>query len=182
MFAIILLLLPDKSSIADRRLLEPIRDCDIFNHQRRIFRWKYYPSFVSLDVDIKGAQEFDDMEINELLVSFIVLYMMLSAVALIPPTITKTRYWVTWWDYVFPLLGMPLWFILRGFHIGDDISTTNFAFEVFFILILSVATPWMRYYLAYCKAKIVAYLSFSLTFLPILTTFLLRMTVPLLPT
>ncbi len=121
------------------------------------------------------------MEINELLISFVVLYMMLSAVAMIPPIIAKARYRRTWWDYVFPLLGMPLWFVLIGFHIGDDISTTNFAFEVFFILILSVATPWIRYYLAYSQAKIVAHLSYALTFLPIITTFILRLTVPRLP-
>jgi hypothetical protein len=122
------------------------------------------------------------MEINELLISFGVLYMMLSAVALVPPVISKKGYRVTWWDYVFPLLGMPLWFVLRGFQVGDDISTTNFAFEVFFILILSVSVPWMRYYLAYCQAKMIAYLSFSLTLLPIVMTFFLRLTVPLLPT
>ena len=121
------------------------------------------------------------MEINELLVSFIVLYLMLSAVALVPPVITKTRYRITWWDYVFPLLGMPLWLILRGIHVGDDISTTNFAFEVFFILVLSVAVPWIRYYLGYCQAKIVAYLSYALTFLPIIMVFILRLTVPRLP-
>lgn len=122
------------------------------------------------------------MEINELLISFIVLYMMLSAVALVPPAITKTRYWVTWWDYVYPLLTMPFWMALWQLHIGDDISTTNFAFEVFFLLILSVATPWIRYYLAYSQTKIVAYLSNSLTFLPIVTTLIMRLSVPHLPT
>lgn len=122
------------------------------------------------------------MEINELLISFIVLYMMLSAVALIPPFITKTRYWVTWWDYVYPLLTMPIWFGLWKLHIGGEISTTNFAFEVFFLLILSVAIPWIRYYLAFSQAKMVACLSYALTLLPIAATFILRLTVPNLPT
>ncbi len=122
------------------------------------------------------------MEINELLISFIVLYMMLSVVALVPPVITKTRYKITWWDYVYPLLTMPLWLALWKLHIGDDVSTTNFAFEVFFLLILSVATPWIRYYLAYSQAKIIGYLSIALTFLPIVTTFIMRLTIPLLPT
>ena len=121
------------------------------------------------------------MEINELLISFIVLYMMLSAVALVPPIITKTRYWVTYWDYVYPLLTMPFWLALWKLHIGGDVTTTNFAFEVFFLLILSVATPWVRYYLAYSNAKIVAYLSNAITFLPLITTFVMRLTMPQLP-
>jgi hypothetical protein len=121
------------------------------------------------------------MNINELIISFIVLYMMLSAVALVPPSITKTRYWVTWWDYVYPLLTMPLWFALWKLHVGDAVSTTNFAFEGFFLLILSVAIPWIRYYLAYSQVKIVAYLSNALTFLPIITTVVTRLSVPNLP-
>ncbi|MGD9008000.1 MAG: hypothetical protein PVG41_08770 [Desulfobacteraceae bacterium] len=121
------------------------------------------------------------MQINELLISFVVLYLMLSGVALIPPAITKTRYWVTWWDYVYPLLTMPFWMALWQLHIGDEISATNFAFEVFFLLILSVATPWTRYYLAYSQAKTVHYLSNSLTFLPLATTLIVRLIVPHLP-
>lgn len=121
------------------------------------------------------------MALNELIVSFVVLYMMLSAVALIPPIIGKSRYNVTVWDYIFPLVGMPLWFVLRQLGVGDNISITNFAFEVFLIMILSTATPWMRYYLAYCQSKTVAFISFSLTFVPVLVTFVLRLTVPLLP-
>jgi hypothetical protein len=121
------------------------------------------------------------MQFNELVISFIVLYLMLSSVALVPPAITKTRYWVTWWDYVYPLLTMLFWFILMWLHVGDEISPTNFAFEVFFLLILSVATPWIRYYLAYAKAKTVAYFSNSLTFLPLITTFIIRLIIPHLP-
>jgi hypothetical protein len=152
----------------------------MFNYLRRIFRWKYDTNFVSLN--IKDSQEIDHMQFNELLISFVVLYLMLSAVALVPPAITKTRYWVTWWDYVYPLLTMPFWFALWKLHIGDDISATNFAFEVFFLLILSVATPWIRYYLAYSKTKMVAYLSNALTFLPITITLIMRLSVPYLPT
>jgi hypothetical protein len=129
----------------------------------------------------KDEQESDPMQINELLISFIVLYLMLSVVALVPPAITKTRYWVTWWDWVYPLLTMPFWMGLWQLHIGDEISATNFAFEVFFLLILSVATPWTRYYLAYAQAKAVRYLSNSLTFLPLATTLIVRLTVPHLP-
>jgi hypothetical protein len=121
------------------------------------------------------------MQINELLISFVVLYLMLSVVALVPPAITKTRYWVSWWDYVYPLLTMPFWMALWQLHIGDEISATNFAFEVFFLLILSVATPWTRYYLAYSRAKIVSYLSNALTFLPLVTTLVVRLCVPQLP-
>jgi hypothetical protein len=145
-----------------------------------IFHWKYESDFVSLNT--KDTQELNDMEINELLISFVVLYLMLSAVALVPPAITKTRYWITWWDYVYPLLTMPFWFALWKLHIGDDVSTTNFAFEVFFLLILSVATPWIRYYLAYSQKKMVVYLSNALTFLPIITTLIMRLSVPHLPT
>ena len=121
------------------------------------------------------------MQTNELLISFIVLYLMLSVVALVPPAITKTRYWVTWWDYVYPLLTLPFWMVLRQLHIGDEISATNFAFEVFFLLILSVAIPWTRYYLAYTRVKIVNYLSNALTFLPLVAALFVRLSVPHLP-
>ncbi len=122
------------------------------------------------------------MDINELLISFIVLYMMLSAVAMVPPIIAKSRYRVTWWDYVYPLLTMPFWLVLWKLHVGGDVSTTNFAFEVFFLLILSVATPWTRYYLAYSQSKMVACISNALTFLPLVATVITRLSVPLLPT
>ena len=116
------------------------------------------------------------MAINELVISFIVLYMMLSAVAMIPPVISKNRFRVTWWDYVY-----PLWFLLWWLDVGDGVSTTNFAFEVFCILILSVAVPWSRYYLAYAASKAAAVISFSLTFLPIIVTFFFRFCIPKLP-
>ncbi len=123
--------------------------------------------------------------INELTISFIVLYMMLTGVSLVPPVITKTRYWVTWWDYVYPFVGMPLWFLLwfllSWLKVGPGVSTTNFAFEVFCILILSVATPWMRYYLAYSKSRTTAVISFCLTFVPIIVTVFFRFCMPLLP-
>ncbi len=121
------------------------------------------------------------MDKIEIIVSSIVLFMLLSSVAIIPPIIGKKRYWITWWDYVFPFLGMPLWLILLAVGVGDDISTTNFVFEMFFIMILSVMVPWFRYYLAYSKARFIPALSFLITFLPILVTIALRFFVPLLP-
>jgi hypothetical protein len=123
--------------------------------------------------------------LNELTISFIVLYMMLSGVSMVPPVITKTRYWVTWWDYVYPFVGMPLWFflwfLLSWLKVGPGVSTTNFAFEVFCILILSVTAPWMRYYLAFAKSKASRVISLSLTFVPIIVTVLFRFYMPLLP-
>lgn len=121
------------------------------------------------------------MAINELIISFVVLYMMLSAVAMVPPVITKSRYWVSWWDYVYPFLSMPLWFLLWWLDVGEGVSTTNFAFEVFCILILSVAVPWFRYYLAYASSKAAAVISFCLTFLPIIVTIFFRFCIPELP-
>ena len=121
------------------------------------------------------------MAINELTISFIVLYLMLTAVSMVPPVITKTRYWVTWWDYVYPFVGMPLWFFLWWLKVGEDVSTTNFAFEVFCILILSVTAPWLRYYLAYAKSRAIAVISFCLTFVPIVVTVFFRFCMPLFP-
>ncbi len=121
------------------------------------------------------------MAINELTISFIVLYMMLTVVAMVPPVITKTRYWVSWWDFVYPFVGMPLWFLLWWLKVGEGVSTTNFAFEVFCILILSVAMPWMRYYLAYAESKVAAIISVIITFIPIAVTLFFRFNMPLLP-
>jgi len=121
------------------------------------------------------------MDRLEIIVSFIVLLMLLSSVAIIPPIIGKKRYWITWWDYVFPFLGVPLWFILRAFHVGNEISKTNFALEMFLIMICSATAPWLRYYLAYSKAGFIPKMSFLLTFMPVAFTICLRLIIPLLP-
>lgn len=122
-----------------------------------------------------------DMARFELIVSFAVFCLILIGVSLIPPIIGRKRYRVTWWDFVFPFLGAPLWFILTAIGVGNEVSSTNFAFEIFLIMLSSAMVPWIRYYLAYSRAWYVPFISFYITFLPVTFTVCLRMFLPLLP-
>ncbi len=113
----------------------------------------------------------------------IILLVLLSIAmsAVTPLILSRQRYRVTWWDYVFPFLGILFWFILRACDVGDDVSMINFIIEMTLILLVSAITPWLRFALRYAKTRLVSTFSFFLTFLPIGVAICLRLTLPLLP-
>ncbi len=101
--------------------------------------------------------------------------------AVFPVLLSRRRSKIIWWDYAYPFLGALLWFILKSFDVGGKISMSNFLIEMFLILLVSIAVPWLRFAMTFAKAGIFSAISFFLTFLPIAVTIGLRLTVPLLP-
>jgi len=113
---------------------------------------------------------------------YVVFIFSIVVVSTVTPLIlSRQKYRITWWDYTFPVIGVPLWYVLQGFHVGDKVSMTNFIIELFLILLVSITVPWIRFVMTFARAKFVSTISFFLTFLPVVVTIGLRFTVPLLP-
>lgn len=88
---------------------------------------------------------------------------------------------ITWWDYTFPYLGVPFWYILRECGLGDEVSSSNFLVEMFAILLCSVSAPWIRFALTFIQGRGVGLISACLTVLPLAVAALVRMVTPVLP-
>jgi len=82
------------------------------------------------------------------------IFSIVIAAVVTPLILSRGRLMFTWWDYVFPFIGIPLWFILRAFHIGKDVSESNFIIEIFIILIVSIAIPWLRFFLTFARNRL----------------------------
>ncbi len=100
---------------------------------------------------------------------------------LIPILFSRGKIKFIWWDYCFPYLGVPLWFVLQALDIGSTITTNNFLVEMFCILLASVATPWIRFGLTFINSNLIPKLSFSLTFFPLVVAIFVRLIMPELP-
>lgn len=113
---------------------------------------------------------------------YIVFIFSIVVVSVVTPLIlSRQRLKSTWWDYASPFLGIPLWFMLRAFNVGNTVSETNFIIELFLVLIAGVSVPWMRFFLTFGKARAFLYVSFFLTLLPSAVTICLRLVMPVLP-
>ncbi len=112
----------------------------------------------------------------------VVFFLSIIVVAAVTPLIfIKKKYRITWWDYTFPILGVPFWLILQAFEVGDKVSMTNFIIELFMILVVSISIPWIRFVMSFAKASYVSTISFFLTLSPVVMAICLRLTMPLLP-
>ncbi|MEN8189085.1 MAG: hypothetical protein ABFS19_04510 [Thermodesulfobacteriota bacterium] len=100
---------------------------------------------------------------------------------IIPILFSRNKVKFIWWDYVFPYLGVPFWFLLRELGVGDVVSSSNFLVEMFCILMASAAAPWIRFGLTFINSKSIPKLSLALTFLPLVVALLVRMVIPELP-
>ncbi len=100
---------------------------------------------------------------------------------ILPIMFSREKRKIIWWDYCFPYLGVPLWFLLREFGVGDGVSTSNFLVEMFSILVCSVSAPWLRFALTYSKGQVVALISFILTLSPLAVATGVRLIMPVLP-
>lgn len=95
---------------------------------------------------------------------------------------SKKKMKITWWDYAFPYLGVPFWFILRECGVGDEATSSNFMVEMFAILLCSVSAPWLRFALTFVKGgRVVGLISILLTVSPLAVAVLVRMVTPVLP-
>lgn len=88
---------------------------------------------------------------------------------------------ITWWDYTFPYLGVPFWYILRECGVGGEVSSSNFLVEMFAILLCSVSAPWIRFSLTFIKGRVVGLISILLTVSPLAVAALVRLVTPVLP-
>lgn len=85
------------------------------------------------------------------------------------------------WNYVYPVVTVPLWIVLCGAGFGDDVSLTNFVYEVFALFIVSISIPWIRLLLSLFDNKVISVISFMLTIVPVFITFGMRALIPCLP-
>ncbi len=100
---------------------------------------------------------------------------------ILPIMFSRKRRKIIWWDYCYPYLGVPLWYLLREFGVGDEVSTSNFMVEMFCILMCSASAPWFRFGLTYVKGRLVSWISFILSFFPLAVAVGVRMIMPVLP-
>lgn len=94
---------------------------------------------------------------------------------------SKKQMKITWWDYAFPYLGVPFWYILREFGVGGEASSSNFMVEMFAILLCSVSAPWLRFSLTFARGRVVGWISMLLTLSPLAVAAFVRVVTPVLP-
>lgn len=100
---------------------------------------------------------------------------------IVPILLCRKRVKVTWWDYCFPYLGAPLWFILREIGFGDAVTISNLLVEMFLVLMVSELASWIRYGLSFVQSRFWERVTFVLTFSPIATAIFVRWVMPELP-
>lgn len=90
---------------------------------------------------------------------------------------------ISWWDYAFPYLGVPFWYILRECGIGGEVSSSNFMVEMFAILLCSVSAPWIRFALTFVRgrSRVMGLISILLTVSPLAVAAFVRLVTPVLP-
>lgn len=94
---------------------------------------------------------------------------------------SKKKMKITWWDYAFPYLGVPFWYILRECGVGGEVSSSNFMVEMFVILLCSVSAPWFRFGLTFVRGRVVGLISILLTVSPLAVAAFVRLIMPVLP-
>jgi hypothetical protein len=94
---------------------------------------------------------------------------------------SKKQMKITWWDYAFPYLGVPFWYILRECGVGGEASSSNFMVEMFAILLCSASAPWLRFSLTFLRGRLVGLISMLLTVSPLAVAAFVRMVTPVLP-
>jgi hypothetical protein len=111
----------------------------------------------------------------------IAIFTVITLSTVISLMLSKKNMKTTWWDYAFPYLGVPFWFILRESGMGGEVSSSNFMVEMFAILVCSVSAPWVRFGLTYVKGRFAAWISILLTISPLAVAAFVRLVTPVLP-
>lgn len=106
-------------------------------------------------------------------------FLLIAALAIYPMFMLGRHQRTAWWDYFYPFTGVAAWFALSGF--GSTVSLSNFVVEVFWIAVLSVLLPWVRWLMSGTEKEPIKSMSFLLTFLPILAAAVMRLAMPTLP-
>jgi len=111
----------------------------------------------------------------------VVWFLLIAAAAAFPTAMMRKGQQTNWWDYTYPFLGVVAWFALAMTGAGTTVSLSNFVAEVFWIAVVSVAIPWIRWFLSRYQNDQIRMWSLALTFLPIIVAVLIRLTMPTLP-
>lgn len=111
---------------------------------------------------------------------FLVL-MVITISAVSSAMLSRQRARVTWWDYIYPFLGVALWFVLKEYGAGERVSGSNFLVEIFIISMASATIPWIRFAMTFIKAGFFTYISLIMTLVPAALSLLLRFIMPELP-
>ncbi len=85
------------------------------------------------------------------------------------------------WNHFYPFSGMILWFFLAFLGVGSEISLYNYVYENFFILIVSIITPWIVFFLYRVRNHSATLIAKGLTFLPIVFTVIFRLVEEYIP-
>ena len=116
------------------------------------------------------------------MIVFSLIWFLLIAVVAVPPTVMlRRRQLTTWWDYAYPFTGGAAWFPLAMSNVGSTVSLSNFVVEVFWIAVISVVVPWVRWILTRFQMEKLKVRSLVLTFLPIVVAVVIRLAMPTLP-
>lgn len=110
---------------------------------------------------------------------FALLILLIAGFAAFPSMALRKHQRITLWDYLYPFTGLVAWLCLSG--VGSGASLSNLVVEIFWIAVLSVVIPWVRWGLSKIETKRVKALSFFLTLMPILAAAVIRLTMPTLP-
>ena len=113
---------------------------------------------------------------------FPIILVVIAVGAIIPIRLSKRKgVKIIRWDYIYPFLGVPIWIALTGLNIGNTASLSNLVVEIFWILIVSVTVPWVRYLLTFIRTKKFYSYSHILTVFPLIAAIVIRLLMPTLP-
>ena len=85
------------------------------------------------------------------------------------------------WDYIYPFLGILIWFLLVTFGVGKIVSTSNLLVETFAIFIASLLMPWLSYSLRMTDQKFLTIISNIFKIIPLILAILLRLWMKTMP-
>jgi hypothetical protein len=111
----------------------------------------------------------------------IICFLLIAVGAAFPMNAMRKRQHMSWWDYICPFTGVVVWFPLSMLDVGSAVSLSNFVVEVFCIVLVSAALPWIRWVSSHFEKDGFKKVSFILTFLPIIVAVIIRLTMPTLP-
>jgi threonine/homoserine efflux transporter RhtA len=108
-------------------------------------------------------------------------FLLIAAMAVLPMVKLQKGQATTWWDYTYPFTGVAVWFPLGMFNVGSIVSLSNFVIEVFWVAVVSVVVPWVRWLWSRFLGDKNKTWSFVLTLLPIVAAIAIRLMMPTLP-
>lgn len=105
----------------------------------------------------------------------------MGALAVYPVGALRKIWQTAWWDYGYLVTGLVTWVAVSG--LGATASLANLVVELFWVVLVSVMVPWVRWLVARKRVgedSRVRWLLGALTVLPMVVAVLLRLSMPTL--